>query len=176
MSVEIAWKQNILVTDFHLLKLLLVALGFGSQTFICGFSRQNICSVISSCRMLLELFIRSVSFSNNLIQLETKTTVCWPYIGNHLEFHFLEKYIHKKNCNFEQFCYTAGWNVCGDWFLAVNHHNHKIWVPSILTHNLWLIFTGMKQFFLTLNSNFVPHNLRYIYWKHNLKKIYLDSK
>ena len=31
MSLEIAWKQ--------------VALGFGLQTFICGFSRQNICSV-----------------------------------------------------------------------------------------------------------------------------------
>ena len=45
MSVEIAWKQNILVTDFQLLKSLLVVLGFGSQTFICGFSRQNICSV-----------------------------------------------------------------------------------------------------------------------------------
>ena len=42
MSVEIAWKQNILVTDFHLLKSLLVVLGFGSQAFICGFSRQNI--------------------------------------------------------------------------------------------------------------------------------------
>ena len=45
MSVEIAWKQNILVTDFQLLKSLLVVLGFGSQAFICGFSRQNICSV-----------------------------------------------------------------------------------------------------------------------------------
>ena len=45
MSVEIAWKQNILVTDFHLLKSLLVVLGFGSQAFICGFSRQNINSV-----------------------------------------------------------------------------------------------------------------------------------
>ena len=45
MSLEIAWKQNILVTDFHLLKLQLVVFGFGSQTFICGFSRQNICSV-----------------------------------------------------------------------------------------------------------------------------------
>ena len=45
MSVEIAWKQNILVTDFHLLKSLLVVFGFGSQAFICGFSRQNICSV-----------------------------------------------------------------------------------------------------------------------------------
>ena len=45
MSAEIAWKQNILVTDFHLLKSLLVVLGFGSQAFICGFSRQNINSV-----------------------------------------------------------------------------------------------------------------------------------
>ena len=45
MSVEIAWKQNILVTDFHLLKSLLFVLGFGSQAFVCGFSRQNICSV-----------------------------------------------------------------------------------------------------------------------------------
>ena len=42
MSVEIAWKQNILVTDFHLLKSLLVVLGFGSLAFVCGFSRQNI--------------------------------------------------------------------------------------------------------------------------------------
>jgi hypothetical protein len=46
MSLEIAWKQNILVTDFHLLKSLLVVFGFGSQAFICGFSRQNICSVV----------------------------------------------------------------------------------------------------------------------------------
>ena len=46
MSVEIAWKQNILVTDFHLLKSLLVVLGFGSQAFVCGFSRQNINSVL----------------------------------------------------------------------------------------------------------------------------------
>ena len=45
MSLEIAWKQNILVKDSNLLKLLLVVFGFGSQTFICGFSRQNICSV-----------------------------------------------------------------------------------------------------------------------------------
>ena len=46
MSVEIAWKQNILVTDFHLSKSLLVVLGFGSQAFVCGFSRQNINSVV----------------------------------------------------------------------------------------------------------------------------------
>ena len=45
MSVEIAWKQNILVTDFQLLKSLLVVFGFGSQAFVCGFSRQKICSV-----------------------------------------------------------------------------------------------------------------------------------
>ena len=53
MSVEIAWKQNILVTDFYLLKSLLVVFGFGSQAFICGFSRQNICSVLLYLAMLL---------------------------------------------------------------------------------------------------------------------------
>ena len=46
MSVEIAWKQNILVTDFHLLKSLLVVFGYYSQAFICEFSRQNICGVV----------------------------------------------------------------------------------------------------------------------------------
>ena len=30
-------------------------------------------------------------------------------------------------------------------FLAVNHHNNKNWVLSILTHNLWIIYMGMKQ-------------------------------
>ena len=45
MSLEIAWKQNILVTDSNLLKSLLVVFGFGLQVFICGFSRKNICSV-----------------------------------------------------------------------------------------------------------------------------------
>ena len=45
MSVEIAWKQIILVTDYHLLKSLLVVFGLGSQACVCGFSRQNICSV-----------------------------------------------------------------------------------------------------------------------------------
>ena len=45
MSVEIAWKQNILVTDSYLLKLLLDVFGFGLQAFVCDFSRQNICSV-----------------------------------------------------------------------------------------------------------------------------------
>ena len=48
MSVEIAWKQNILVTDCNLLKLLLVVFGFALQAFVCEFSRQNICSVPKS--------------------------------------------------------------------------------------------------------------------------------
>jgi hypothetical protein len=34
MSLEIAWKQNILVKDYNLLELLLVVLGFGSLTDI----------------------------------------------------------------------------------------------------------------------------------------------
>ena len=44
MSVEITYVEKFLVKGFNLLKLLLVASGFGSQTFICEFSRQNICS------------------------------------------------------------------------------------------------------------------------------------
>ena len=48
MSVKIAWKQNILVTDSYLLKLLLVVFGFGLQAFVCDFRRQNICSVLSA--------------------------------------------------------------------------------------------------------------------------------
>ena len=46
MSLEIAWKQNIIVTDSNLLKSLLVVFEFGLQAFVCGFSRQNICSVV----------------------------------------------------------------------------------------------------------------------------------
>ena len=46
MSLEIAWKQNIFITHSYLLKSLLVVLGFGSQAFVCGFSRQNINSVM----------------------------------------------------------------------------------------------------------------------------------
>ena len=58
MSVEIAWKQNILVTDFHLLKSLLVVFGFGSQAFVCGFSRQNINSVAF-------FFVQKCSFASS---------------------------------------------------------------------------------------------------------------
>ena len=35
-------------------------------------------------------------------------------------------------------------------FLAVNHHNIENWVPSILTHNLWLIFMGIRHNFFFL--------------------------
>ena len=63
MSVEIAWKQNILVTDFHLLKSLLVALGFGSQAFVSGFSRQNINSV-----SIWHFFSSSIEFAVATIQ------------------------------------------------------------------------------------------------------------
>ena len=48
MSLEIAWKQNILVTDSNLLKSLLVVFRFGLQAFVCEFSRQNICSALSN--------------------------------------------------------------------------------------------------------------------------------
>ena len=37
-------------------------------------------------------------------------------------------------------------------FLAVNQYDNKNWVPSILTHNLWLIFMGMKQKKIQKNS------------------------
>ena len=62
MSVEIAWKQNILVTDFQLLKSLLVVLGFGSQAFICGFSRQNINSVFVKMNLILNLNSQEASY------------------------------------------------------------------------------------------------------------------
>ena len=68
MSVEIAWKQNILVTDFHLLKSLLVVLGFGSQAFVCGFSRQNINSVVSKSsgrKVFLHLVIFEICTFDN---------------------------------------------------------------------------------------------------------------
>ena len=60
MSVEIAWKQNILVTDFHLLKSLLVVFGFSSQAFVCGFSRQNISSVV--CRQEYKKTLKVLSW------------------------------------------------------------------------------------------------------------------
>ena len=91
MSVEIAWKQNILVTDSYLLKLLLVVFGFGLQAFVCDFSRQNICSVylcllywiylicmsrsllITQCRFLQSLLYHSLCSFRNVIAHR----ICW---------------------------------------------------------------------------------------------------
>ena len=56
-----------------------------------------------------------------------------------------QKSLFQWICSSNFVLYTAGWYVWGEWFLAVNHHNHKNWIPSILIHNLWLIFMGMKQ-------------------------------
>ena len=61
MSVEIAWKQNNLVTDFHLLKLLQVVCGLGLQTFVCDFNRQNICSV-TGVTFKQKIYFQYVSF------------------------------------------------------------------------------------------------------------------
>ena len=91
MSVEIAWKQNILVTDFHLLKSLLVVFGFGSQAFVCGFSRQNINSVahaeikgpaIEKVSSLVEVWTKG--FSGNVIInvifiLHPMQCTIWPH-------------------------------------------------------------------------------------------------
>ena len=92
MSVEIAWKQNILVTDFHLLKSLLVVLGFGSQAFVCGFSRQNINSVI-------------------LLNVPSKNPECLSYcILEALLCYMKEEYCYKyecqkQECNFDPLSY-----------------------------------------------------------------------
>ena len=72
MSVDIAWKQNILVTDSYLLKLLLVVLGFGLQAFVCDFSRQNICSVIELNEDKRRSCIRRQALKNKNIEVKVK--------------------------------------------------------------------------------------------------------
>ena len=69
MSLEIAWKQNILVTDFHLLKSMLVVFGFGLQAFICEFSRQTICSVAHRDRLPHSWFSTIENQQNFSLQL-----------------------------------------------------------------------------------------------------------
>ena len=77
MSVEIAWKQNILVTDSYLLKLLLVVLGFGLQAFVCDFSRQNICSVFCRHKTLqrIQTSLKTLSLSHETMQFIDCPTV-----------------------------------------------------------------------------------------------------
>ena len=71
MSVEIAWKQNILVTDSYLLKLLLVVFGFGLQAFVCDFSRQNICSVLLEFHLIINFpSIRIWNLACNFITID----------------------------------------------------------------------------------------------------------
>ena len=80
MSVEIAWKQNILVTDFHLIKSLLVVFGFGSQAFVCGFSRQNINSVFSKPVSRPGLFCRFLQQDSCIKTLQKiKTSVAMAF-------------------------------------------------------------------------------------------------
>ena len=83
MSVEIAWKQNILVTDFQLLKSLLVALGFGSQAFVCGFSRQNINSVGNT---VVYLVVLCMFFQSNMANWWEITDVTIRPIGISVQF------------------------------------------------------------------------------------------
>ena len=49
--------------------------------------------------------------------------------------------------------YTGAKDIWGGWFFSGNHNNHKNWVPSILPHNLCLIFMRMKQFYFFLKKN-----------------------
>ena len=56
--------------------------------------------------------------------------------------------------------------VWGQWFLAVNHHIHKNWVPSILIHNFWLILIRMKKIFLFFEKKkFKIANSQYLFVK-----------
>ena len=65
MSLEIEWKQNILVTDSNLLKSLLV---------VCGISRQNICSVPN--KTVTQLLCRKKQFKSSQVrQSDTKTLI-----------------------------------------------------------------------------------------------------
>ena len=90
MSVEIAWKQNILVTDFHLLKLLLVVFGFGSQAFVCGFSRQNINSDSSK--------VASSFWCCNTL---THTKICQPhFLGSQAKSENLLFFLSSRDFNF----------------------------------------------------------------------------
>ena len=90
MSVEIAWKQNILVTDFHLLKSLLVVLGFGSQAFLCGFSRQNINSVLGACHVAQEMPLYKASMSKEFFKIRSIDIL----IQKWCKYPFLDSKVH----------------------------------------------------------------------------------
>ena len=68
MSVEIAWKQNNLVTDFHLLKLLQVVFGFGLQF---QQTKHLQCNIIYTTEYLTENWISNEDrfFENHIATL-----------------------------------------------------------------------------------------------------------
>ena len=95
MSVDIACKQNILVTDFHLLKLLLVVFGFGSQTNVRGFSRQNIFSVLMILRVVkLDYFDLPCEIFEILCELDIRVMA---YNFKDLEFFLFIPDIFRSN-------------------------------------------------------------------------------
>ena len=105
MSVEIAWKQNILVTAFHLLKSLLVVFGFGSQAFVCGFSRQNINSVSRT-------------------YIKAKTRALWPGLSTTMNLKLEEQFQSQIQMEIlhGKFCVTS--NFVHSVFLNHGHKNN----------------------------------------------------
>ena len=73
MSVEIAWKQNILVTDSYLLELLLVVFGLGLQAFVCDFSRQkHLQCTINSNDAWLKNYFQKISNWNRIWMISNR--------------------------------------------------------------------------------------------------------
>ena len=114
MSLEIAWKQNILVTDFHLLKLLLVVLGFGSQTNVCGFSRQNICSVFG----LVPIWV-----SNKTPEMHCDNKV-HPHALKSQELKTIPRWTVNQNKNLDSRVYRTLMN-CNKEVRSLNHFHSK---------------------------------------------------
>ena len=59
---------------FSAVKITIIVFGFGSQAFVCGFSRQNICSV---CRVLRIMIKFLIFFLQSIIQPDN---IKLPYI------------------------------------------------------------------------------------------------
>ena len=136
MSVEIALKQNILVTDFHLLKSLLVVFGFGLQAFVCGFSRQNINSGLIEKSNVIhsEFFFLKVNFGTSThtffrIFVWLHFLIQWP---------ILTRWSSKKRK-------TGRQNILRNFCIQVNLYNIKVefFLCNWLAH--WLRLKGLKS-------------------------------
>ena len=108
MSVEIAWKQNILVTDFQLLKSLLVVLGFGSQAFVRGFSRQNINSVsirisIPNLQIIKCTLLDPTLFEEYIVYTSLHISIAVAEVTDMLQ--------GRSICSCDQFCLTTKQNT-----------------------------------------------------------------